>query len=118
MCYFIDSEILITNALIELNQDGIREVDFATIERYGNAVVEELRSRGERAVVRSGGGTNLVREQSRFYDFTNPKLLSGTVKMKDGITSQDLASSFCGGTSLTVLEALLSKRALGALRAA
>lgn len=120
MCYYIGIESLVANALIELLQNGCREVKFEAIERYGAEVVNFLNASGEEAVL------ILSREQtrgfivncSRFFDVKDPESSQGTVRLKEGFSVEDLARAFCGGIAVPVLEALLSRRALEALRAA
>ncbi len=72
MCFYIDIEDLAANAFIELlktNNDK-RFITYAEIEKYGNAVIQILKDKGEKAVlILSRNNTNaLFRNYSDFFE--------------------------------------------------
>lgn len=99
--YCIQIEDLIANAFIE---SGRNSLPLEQIEAYGRAVVKALRDQDKEAKLILSRD-DLESLNTNFFEKTNEGRL--VIKLKDGITKEDLIKNFRGYLSLDVLCAMI-----------
>lgn len=117
MCYLIQIEDLVSNALIELiNKRNIREVSLHTVEKYGEAVIKYLNKHNDKALLMlSRDRTNsFIQRYENFFELKDIEN-SSIVILKDNITEDDLIKEFRGYLSLDVLMAFVNEECVKAL---
>ena len=121
MCFYIGIEDLAANALIELLKinDDKRFVTYAEIEKYGNAVIQILKGKGERAVlILSRDNTNaLFRNYSEFFEECANEVGVLGIRLKEDKKVIDLIQQFRGYLAIDVLLAFVDKESVKVLRA-
>ncbi len=119
MCMYIGIEELAANALIELlRQDSTTKfVRFATLLDYGVEVVRLLRAEDEEAVLMYSRERNnmLFTDYSCYFESAMEDGWAG-VRLKDGITIDDLWVHFRTSLTLRLLEAFMNDEAVKVLR--
>ena len=118
MCYYVGIEDLVAGALVELLQrNGERSVSFAALERYGEAVVSHIRSRGkEVTLVLSREQTHgFIRDCTDLFDVDSPELGSGTITLKSDRDVKDLVMRFGARIPAVVLKAMIDDETVSVL---
>lgn len=119
MCFYIEIEDLVANALIEtLKKGDKRFLTYREIEGYGAEVVQILKENGEKAVlILSRDNTEAFFRN--YSDFFEEKELRGNlgISLKDGKKVEDLIRQFRGYLSLDVLLAFMNDRSIRVLGA-
>ena len=109
MCEFIEIEELAANALIEKNSN---EISLQDLERYGNAVIEEMENRGKNAVLlMSRDYFSLFSKKSDFFSVDE-----SVVRIKEGIGIPQLKESIRYNMNIESIRACRSERALSILQ--
>ena len=117
MCIYIGIEDLVANALIELMENfEKREVLFKELDDYGAMVVKYLNEKKEQAVlVLSKEHTNeFLHDYSEYFELFTRGAAEG-IRLKEGITVNQLWESFRGYLSVEVMLAFMDKSSIRAL---
>ncbi len=117
MYIYIGIEDLVANALIELLEGKLkRNVLFKELDDYGTVVVKLLHENGERAVLMfSKNSTNeFLRDYSDYFEPFSSDAGEG-VRLKSGITIDDLWEKFRSYLSVKVMKAFMDQRSISAL---
>ena len=116
MCTFIGIESLAANALIEIiGKTGKREVDFATLVKYGMRVVQFLLEKsGEEAILLLSKKYQLdmIENYSTFFDVVLGKPGQGVFKLREGVTVEELSSYFRWTMSIKIIQAFMSEEVI------
>lgn len=122
MCYYIGIESLVVGALVEMLQrdESQRSLSYATIEKYGNAVVKVLEDQNEEAVlVLSRANTRgFIMDCSDIFHVEDPDSPDGRIVLREGVGPRELARRFAGRMPLAIINALADERSVHALLAA
>lgn len=114
MCFYIGIEDLAANALIELmTRKDLRVVTYDELESYGNAVIDVLNEKGEKAVlILSRDSTNaMFRNYSDFFEEIETQNGLG-ISLRQGKDVDDLIDRFRGYLSWDVLLALIDDKSV------
>jgi len=117
MYMYIGIEDLVANAIIELvEKSEKREVLFSELNKYGATVIQILSEENKKAVL------ILSKERTRdfLHDYSNYfELFSNGseegIRLKDGITVDELWEKFRGYLSIDVMMAFMNERSLAEL---
>ena len=119
MCMYIGIEELAANALIELlrQEPSVKFVRFSTLLDYGVEVVRLLRAENEEAVLMYSRERNdmLFTDYSYYFKSDMEDGWAG-VRLKDGITIDDLWIHFRTSLTLRLLEAFMNDVAVNVLK--
>ena len=116
MFMFIGIESLAANALIEiLDKTGRREVDFATLVKYGTKVAKLLREQtGEEAIllVSKKYQLNMIDCYSEFFEMKAHSHEHDVFMLRDGVTVDDLSHYFRWTMSVKAIKAFMAEEAI------
>ncbi len=119
MCFYIGIEDLAANALIEfLKKDNKKRfVTYSEIEKYGYAVVQILKEKGEKAVlILSRDNTEaLFRNYSDFFEESRNENGTEGIQLREDKNVSDLIQQFRGYLALDVLLAFVNQNSVKAL---
>lgn len=114
---YIGIEDLVANALIELVENtGSRQVFFKDLDEYGAMVVKCLNDKNEQAVLLlSKERTNeFLHDYSDLFEFFSEGISEG-IRLKDGVTVEELWEKFRGYLSVDVMLAFMDSVAISKL---
>lgn len=114
MCVYIGIEDLAANALIEILTKTEKDfVSYKELEAYGQEVVRILNEKNEKAVLilSRDSTSDMFRSYSHIFKEFLAKNELG-IKLKEGVTADDLIDTFRGYLSWDVLLAFVNKDSL------
>lgn len=117
MCIYIGIEDLVANALIEVvEKSEQREVLFKQLDEYGARVIKYLNDKQEQAVlVLSKERTNIfLHDYSEYFELISKGIDEG-IRLKEGITVDQLWEKFRGYLSVDVMLAFMDENTVKAL---
>lgn len=120
MCMYIGIEDLAASALIELLQaKQERFVRFSDLIDYGTEVVEILRGKKLEAVLLYSKERtfHILEDCSRYFRIETKDGWDG-IALKEGVSTEDLASRFLSLLASQILDAMRSDRAVSRFRRA
>lgn len=115
---YIGIEDLVANALIELIEHANKRVVlFRELDEYGALVVKVLINKGNQAVLilSKERTSEFLRDYSSFFELCSIGKEEG-VRLKDGISVNDLWKTFRGALSTDAMLAFMDKSAVAALK--
>ena len=117
MCTFIKMEYLVANALVELyDKKGIDKVSLDSIRKYGIKVEEEMNNQNNTKAILLYSNVYTKEFLQDYSDWF--ELVDDYIKIKDGVTIEDIQEHILSYVSVDVLIALLNSNALSAINAA
>lgn len=116
-CTFIKMEYLVANALVELyEKKQVNKISLDIIRKYGIKVEEELNSKNNTKAILLYSN-NYTKEFLR--DYSNLfEMVDDCIKIKDGITIEDIREHILSYISIDILLALLDEKVLSVIDAA
>ncbi len=114
MCMYIGIEDLVANAFIELVDNSCKnEVLFQQLTRYGAEVVRLLTKNGKSAILilSEAKTSSFLQDYSDYFELFNSADGEG-LRLKQGVTSDQLWERFRGYLSHDVMMAFMDKNAL------
>jgi len=117
MYMYIGIEDLVANAIIELvEKSQRREVLFSEVNRYGATVIQILSENDKKAVlILSKERTNaFLHDYSHFFELFSNGIEEG-IRLKEGISVDDLWAKFRGYLSIDVMMAFMNARTVAEL---
>ena len=110
-------EYLVANALVELyDKKGIDKVSLDSIRKYGIKVEEEMNSQNNTKAILLYSNVYTKEFLQDYSDWF--ELVDDYIKIKDGVTIEDIQEHILSYVSVDVLIALLNSNALSAINAA
>ena len=114
MYMYIGIEDLVANAIIELVENSQKgEVLFSQINRYGATVVQILSENNKKAIlILSKERTNaFLHDYSDYFELFSTDEEEG-IRLRPGISSDDLWAKFRGYLSIDVMKAFTNERSI------
>lgn len=117
MYRYIGMEDVVANALIELiEKKESKKVSMNQLIEYGNVVVHNLKSNGEKAIllVSRDYTDEFIRDYSNYFhlEFQDEEQF---IELKEGFTAEDLRATFRAYLTISVLKAFIDKDSLSVL---
>ena len=117
MCTFIKMEYLVANALVELyDKKRIDKISLDDIRKYGIKVEEEMNSQNNKKAILLYSNVYTKEFLQDYSDWF--ELVDDYIKIKDGVTIDDIQEHVLSYVSVDVLIALLNHNALSVINAA
>ncbi len=117
MGYYLGIQDLVANALIEIvEKTGKRTVSFSQLNEYGEAIIAKLKAQNtEATLIFNRNSTNQFFHNCSNLFETEENASDIYIRLKDGISTDDLRKRFRVNIAFSILKAFISNEALEAL---